>query len=147
MQDGLDSVWGAESILRQMNEMKNKYEIICSFDERGVSGHPNHCSIGRAMDLFIIQEKQKKHNANATTVYQLQTLPLWLKYLGPLGGFFTLQIYRNSQHLCRGISLWDSYVFGYRAMLEHRSQLVWFRRLYLIFSVYMTVNILKKKTK
>lgn len=38
------------------------------------------------------------------------------------------------------VSGWDGYMRALQAMMEHRSQLVWFRWLYVSFSRYMWVN-------
>ena len=130
LKDGPKNIWKPDVILKHLRSLPNSrgYSAIITFDDSGVSGHPNHCAISKAM----------KHQ-NDFKVQRLKSLPLWLKYLGPIGGFISKFIY--SEYAVFEISLREAYEYGYKAMLQHESQLLWFRRLYIIFSVYMTVNI------
>ena len=136
LKDGPKNIWEPESILKRIRSLpnQNEYSAIVTFDDYGVSGHPNQCSISESLN-----------HQTAFKVLRLKSLPIWLKYLGPLGAIICrISVYRNSSTLY-SISLREAYEFGYKAMLQHESQLIWFRRLYLIFSVYMTVNILSSK--
>lgn len=44
----------------------------------------------------------------------------------------------------RYILPWDSRALIHKAMKQHRSQLLWFRRLYMLFSRYMLINTLQE---
>lgn len=142
MKDGPKNFWKAETILKHLSAVNpTEYSAIVTFDDEGVSGHPNHCSISEAL----------KHQSDFK-VLRLKTIPVWLKYLGIIGVFLCkFIIYSDSDsdgentHILYTISMREAYEFGYKAMLQHESQLLWFRRLYLFFSVYMTVNILTNK--
>jgi hypothetical protein len=81
---------------------------------------------------------------------KLQSLPIWLKYSGLLGSTISHLFYNHfsaQDTLSLKISLIEAYYCGHRAMLNHESQMVWFRKLYLIFSIYMTFNLLKRSNK
>lgn len=39
---------------------------------------------------------------------------------------------------------WSDFRLLQEAMAEHRSQMVWFRRLYIVFSRYMVINTLRE---
>lgn len=81
---------------------------------------------------------------------KLQSLSIWLKYYGVIGSIICNLFYTTfpaKDTLYFKISLIEAYYCGYRAMLEHESQMIWFRKLYLIFSIYMTFNILKLTNK
>ena len=112
-------------------ENRSLYSTILTFDDEGVSGHPNHCSISKALSGVEVD------------CLRLKSLPVWLKYLGPVGLWICPLVWKDE--LVYRISICDAYLYGYIAMTRHESQMVWFRRLYLIFSVYMTCNILSRK--
>ena len=50
--DGPKNNWNSEIILKYIDEMfsKKNYKYILTFDDYGVSGHLNHCSISRAFN-------------------------------------------------------------------------------------------------
>ena len=132
LKDGPKNIWKPETILTHLRSLNlEEYSAIVTFDDGGVSGHPNHCSISEALKSLTGIE-----------IYRLKSLPLWLKYLGPLGGFICKFLYKKCTLYT--ISMREAYEFGYKGMLQHESQLLWFRRLFLIFSVYMTVNVLTR---
>lgn len=134
MKDGPNNIWKPETILKQIRSLNpEEYAAIVTFDDYGVSGHPNHCSISEAL----------KHQSDFQ-VLRLKSLPAWLKYLGCVGGALCRFMYAE-EGVLHEISAREAYEFGYKAMLKHESQLLWFRRLYLIFSVYMTGNIIVNK--
>lgn len=49
--DGPRSLWKSEVILKYVDDLcaKKKYKYIMTFDDYGVSGHVNHCSISKAL--------------------------------------------------------------------------------------------------
>lgn len=128
----MDKAWPAEIIKEQVERVLRgtEYKLIVTFDDGGVSGHLNHCSISKALSK----------SAGYPPIKRLRTVPLILKYSGLIGSLFMRLLVRD-EHLSM-ISIRDAYNYGYRAMLEHKSQLVWFRKLYLIFSLYMLINVL-----
>uniref|UniRef100_A0A673LT50 N-acetylglucosaminylphosphatidylinositol deacetylase n=1 Tax=Sinocyclocheilus rhinocerous TaxID=307959 RepID=A0A673LT50_9TELE len=85
--------------------------VVLTFDGRGVSGHVNHITIYKTLSLL------RKY---------LSVLELPVSWLFPSD--FCCLIGR------------EEYKRAKRAMLCHRSQLLWFRRLYVLFSRYMIVN-------
>jgi N-acetylglucosaminylphosphatidylinositol deacetylase len=76
--------------------------------------------------------------ARPFAVYALETVPTMFKYWGlfyawlvPTDGLLFVSSFR-------------SYAQARRAMYAHESQLVWFRRLYILFSSYMCINHLRR---
>lgn len=76
---------------------------------------------------------------NLIKVFLLESVPVYRKYISFLD---VLNIIR-SPNVC--ISLNPTKI--YLAMLQHRSQLIWFRYLYIIFSRYIFINTYKKLNK
>ena len=88
--------------------------------------------------------------------FALITVPLVQKYLGPLAAllakfdFATITLlqyfgsppdaFHGGKPLSVFVSGAQDYLIALKAMMQHRSQLVWFRWLYIAFSRYMWVN-------
>ncbi|XP_049599661.1 N-acetylglucosaminyl-phosphatidylinositol de-N-acetylase [Syngnathus scovelli] len=108
------------------------FHMALTFDGRGVSGHSNHVAIYKAV-RHIASTHQLP---NDCCLFSLVTVSLLRKYVS----FLELPLsWLLPSVLCCIIGS-----KGYRqckaAMLCHRTQLVWFRYLYVTFSRYMFVN-------
>lgn len=125
---------------------------ILTFDSLGISSHPNHKSLPRGV-LHFLSTYKEKHSTPPPRLFTLISHPLVDKYVGivaPLlakldilfGGL--LQRYSLVPEPSSGLPVFVSgireYVGALRAMMQHKSQLVWFRWLYVAFSRYMWVN-------
>lgn len=114
LQDG--HVWSRDQVMAHAMPLLKQYKEVYTFDEYGVSGHMNHIAIYDALKASNIR------------FHALESVSLWRKYIGVW------------DMLLAADSVVTTSVAGYRAMLCHWSQLVWFRWLYLLFSRYMWVN-------
>ncbi|NXW49593.1 PIGL acetylase, partial [Nyctiprogne leucopyga] len=120
-------------------EAKN-INLVVTFDAGGVSGHANHVSLYAALrykycclEIFILFLCLGCH------VLVLESVNLFRKYISildipiscllPGDALFILTEEETEQ--------------AKRAMRCHRSQLLWFRHVYLLFSRYMVVNSLR----
>lgn len=137
--DGENQVWhqaDLQQLLMKEILSKNITELI-TFDSYGVSGHANHrtvYSVVRSISLKI----------NYIKFYTLQSINLVQKYLAFFDfPFFYLVAGRDkaSQVYVLGIEEYFRLVEAFRC---HHSQVVWFRRLYTIFSKYMYVNVISE---
>ncbi|KIJ39032.1 hypothetical protein M422DRAFT_258186 [Sphaerobolus stellatus SS14] len=139
LQDNIHQSWDPEiiaDVLKPFVEVHNITTIL-TFDERGVSNHPNHYSL----PLGAVHLLRSMPNISIRLL-SLKTVPTLPKYTGLFSPIVT--------------HIWYSFVVkprqpvfvagfkGYRtalqAMYQHWSQLVWFRWLYVLFSRYMWVN-------
>ena len=124
---------------------------VFTFDPAGVSGHPNH----RATSLGVQQLYSRRggsdveQEAPLPPLYLLQSISVWRKYLGLLGVAGTLVAgaaqagfqFVTSQEVPKALVLVSHHpTVNHRAMQAHRSQYVWYRRLFVIFSQYTFVN-------
>ena len=106
---------------------------IITFDDYGVSGHPNHISIFRAVkDLQNV------------TLFSLDSVSILRKY----ANFMDVPIALFTQICCQRKAIaivdWKQRKLIQQALYRHISQMVWFRRLYSRFSSYLFVNILTR---
>lgn len=145
--DGFEYSWSSRSVAEKVLSFINKLNIdtLITFDNYGVSGHPNHTSCYRGVKDMILNgerwfgEDWLNHEVKC---YKLNSVSVFEKYFMWLGGPFTEWWIRS------GMSKGDLVFFNlnpnvaYNAMKQHRSQFVWFRRLYMMFSRFVYVNTL-----
>lgn len=132
LEDGFSAYWDPARVLSAVSDAAAslRADRIVTFDSRGVSGHPNHVAIPRAL-----------RRSSLPPVYVLRSGPSVLKYAGraaaaaysllwrPRGGFFLT----TPAPAARNRTL-------PRAFLQHFSQVVWYRRLWLAHSRFMHFN-------
>lgn len=124
--DSMEVEWDPLQLAEKVQEHARdiKADILVTFDKYGVSGHINHRALG-SLNLDV-------------PVYRLRTVNVLHKYSGILSFLVDLFIDRGDF-----IFVLDNEIIkAYRAMSHHRSQLLWFRYLYLAFSRYMFINTL-----
>lgn len=123
----------ADYIVKHCKQKENldgaggKIDIIMTFDDQGVSNHPNHIAlfhgVSKVMSDSMLQDME---------VYTLTTVNILRKYIGLV-----------DINLCF-VDEWQAFRFNffeaYMTLAEHASQLVWFRKLFILFSRYTYVN-------
>ncbi|KAK0055033.1 N-acetylglucosaminyl-phosphatidylinositol de-N-acetylase [Biomphalaria pfeifferi] len=122
--------WNLDVLSDVLQGILNRIQanIIFTFDERGVSGHPNHIAVSNVV-------KQLFNHQTSCQVYQLESVSLVRKYIGLLDLPLTV-----SSNKLTFVSSPRNILRAQQAMLTHKSQLEWFRILYIIFSRYMFMN-------
>ena len=117
---------------------------ILTFDHRGVSYHPNHRSLFHGVShlLSTVSDPPK--------AYALISLPTLAKYFGvvaPLLAKLDIAFAHAvssfgypSSDIPVFVAGAEDYLTAARALRQHKSQMIWFRWLYLVFSRYMWVN-------
>ncbi|KAI8093131.1 putative N-acetylglucosaminyl-phosphatidylinositol deacetylase [Halteromyces radiatus] len=143
LQDGMNNKWSSSVIANDVLTdyiKKHKIDTIVTFDDQGVSGHPNHAAAFMGANEYIQQ-----HHDNIQ-LYKLKTISLPRKYVATLDLLvmtFQHWIQKSSNQIVL-ISPPVAYLQTHKAMRQHESQLVWFRWLYVTFSRYMYINELEK---
>ncbi|XP_004076670.1 N-acetylglucosaminyl-phosphatidylinositol de-N-acetylase [Oryzias latipes] len=108
------------------------FNLVLTFDGSGVSGHANHVAIYKAIRHLVSTGEVP----NECTFLSLVTVGLLRKYFS----FLELPLsWLLPSHFCVLVGS-QGYKQAKAAMLCHGSQLLWFRRLYIVFSRYMFVN-------
>ncbi|KAJ3787135.1 LmbE-like protein [Lentinula aff. detonsa] len=152
LQDSMEESWNIDYIADVVADFVISHNIttILSFDQNGVSNHPNHKAIPygiqRVISAYTVYPPPK--------FYVLITVPLSIKYVGilaPLVAKFDLyainivhsfkdRAKQNQEVMPVFVSGISDYLVALQAMHQHWSQLVWFRWLNMMFSRYMWVN-------
>lgn len=119
--DSMQASWSDAIVQQVCSRHFAGIDVVVTFDSYGVSGHPNH----RACSHVRFREHLHLRSVNL----------LW-KYAGLLSLF--VDLFHSQQHI---FVLSPAELFtAYQAMRQHKSQLLWFRCLYLLFSRYMLIN-------
>lgn len=116
---------------------------IITFDKDGVSSHKNHISCHKAMkrlqnhlNLFLKNDlKSFQHDSNNKSISKGNQL-LSFHYLKSVNLIekYILSLKRPSYKIP------VHSIFGLENMLHHKSQLIWFRYIYILLSNYMNFN-------
>ncbi|KAJ2400622.1 hypothetical protein GGI10_006194, partial [Coemansia sp. RSA 2530] len=109
---------------------------IFTFDGRGVSGHQNH--IAAYMGVKHMALTSQRFKFQKINVYALESVGLVRKFSSILDTLFAFGMAVGGGRMF--VADLAAYSQGIQAMLMHESQLVWFRKLYLVFSRYMFIN-------
>jgi N-acetylglucosaminylphosphatidylinositol deacetylase len=132
--------WDLDEVERTVtNYIKdNRIDYLITFDELGISLHANH----RSLNKSILKIKQ---NNEKLIVYTLKTCFVLRKYFFIFDLIPTLifdLMKKNSEKNLLFVSTPNDYILNIKAMFEHKTQLLWFRYLYIISSRYMFINYL-----
>ena len=135
LKDSQSLSWSSSAIVGHVRQAMNTWKIntLISFDDHGISEHRNHTSIYFALYQLCTE--------NHIPLFTLQSLPIYRKYI-TLMEF--LRMFINRSNTMTFVVPWRDTFSVHRAMFEHRSQLVWFRYLYLLFSRYIWINDLRR---
>lgn len=137
LQDGMNQSWNRQYIAEIVSNIINlkNISLVISFDKDGISSHPNHQDVYHGISSIY-----KDLSKNNSTFITLTSVSLFRKYLSFFDIPLTLIDYSlQVSHLLVTLSFSD-YTRLVKVLLNHRSQMVWFRWLYAIFSRYMFIN-------
>jgi N-acetylglucosaminylphosphatidylinositol deacetylase len=116
-------------------EVKRNIKEIVTFDDDGVSGHVNH----RALHRLALQLRDRLPTVEFRT---LKSVNLIQKYCAFMDVWWMYWLSQSADLQVHAVAL-KEYFKLLSALYEHRSQMVWFRQLYSVFSKYMYLNILQ----
>ncbi|WVW80455.1 hypothetical protein I302_102437 [Kwoniella bestiolae CBS 10118] len=147
LQDSMSSHWDPELIADLLNNHLKDHpvDLIITFDSTGITHHPNHISLPLSLPLLSCDTKPR--------ILHLISPGVIPKFTGPVYPIY-LNIRRIATQILglgsategksgRQVMITSSparWVQSIQAMMAHRSQLVWFRWLYLAASKLMWVN-------
>ena len=137
-------------------------DVLLTFDQDGISNHPNHRSLYHGARAFVRALMQNKTGfACPITLYTLTSTPVFRKYVGVLDAPLTMVqgALANGFARVKGakgdgagparllfVSSVAEWFRAQSAMVKgHQSQMVWFRWGWITISRYMFVNDLKKE--
>ncbi len=104
---------------------------VLTFDDYGVSGHPNHIAVSKGLTLLALSLKSKNSQVVAM---RLKSKALVRKFLGPFDVVFALLF---SQYIVFSLS---SVFVAWRGMFAHHSQNKLYRQVFVILSAFSYMN-------
>ncbi|OXV08594.1 hypothetical protein Egran_03642 [Elaphomyces granulatus] len=139
-------------------------DVLLTFDQHGISNHPNHRSLYHGAVTFLRELTNGKSDYSCpVTLYTLTTTNIVRKYAGVLDAPFTIlwsvsNIIEDSisgktpppkggiANRLLFVSTFDEWMKAQMAMIKgHQSQMVWFRWGWITIGRYMVVNDLKRE--
>ncbi|KAK6621242.1 hypothetical protein RUM43_011548 [Polyplax serrata] len=137
LQDDPTVNWNQEVVADIILNFIETYSIdaILTFDRNGVSNHPNHSSLFYAMAHLCLEKKLPRR----CKAYALESVSRLRKYLGFLDLPFTYLMSSKKY-----VVAMDKRNMIRQAMRAHKSQYVWFRKLYMYVSRYIFINSYKE---
>ncbi|XP_042503549.1 N-acetylglucosaminyl-phosphatidylinositol de-N-acetylase-like isoform X2 [Macadamia integrifolia] len=141
LQDGFDKIWSHKLLANIVKEeiSSQSIDLIITFDYYGVSGHKNHRDVHHGVRMALYENSQTNIEA-----WELISTNIMRKYSGPVDIWLSILcafFYPRGEMFC----LLNQYPNkSFLAMAQHRSQWVWFRKLFVSLSSYTYVNTLRK---
>jgi N-acetylglucosaminylphosphatidylinositol deacetylase len=139
LQDGMRSLWPPAAVARHVDAAVRRWgaDAVLTFDGAGVSGHPNHVATHAGVLAYL---SAPPAGGRRPAVWTLTTTGLLRKYASLLDLPLTLAGGALGAPAARRLFLSPNVLRGVAAMAAHRSQWVWFRRLFVAFSRYTFIN-------
>lgn len=124
--DAMNITWNTEDIVEYVHMNTT---MVLTFDEGGVSNHPNHRSLYHAA---MTMNK---------AVVSLYTYPVWEKYSATFITNWQLLWGDSHEGTVTIHSNWAGYLLSLASMVSaHKSQMEWFRYGWLLLSNYLNTN-------
>jgi len=129
--------WKVEAVAKLILNTVESLDIdgIITFDRDGISQHPNHCAIYYATASLCLANLLPKE----CKIYTLDSINVIRKYISVFDLLCTFLMSTNWF-----ILNWECGSVVRCAMKKHKSQMKWFRWLYIYFSRYMYINSLRE---
>ena len=138
LQDGPNNHWAPalvaehiERVLKTKAADKEAIDMIVTFDDQGVSGHPNHIDVHNGL---------KHLNANTSLQYDFMTLES-VNIVRKYSSYADIMLCNDTRFM---LFFSANPIESYRALALHASQFVWFRKLFVVFSRYTFVNSMER---
>ncbi|XP_012288019.1 N-acetylglucosaminyl-phosphatidylinositol de-N-acetylase [Orussus abietinus] len=130
-------LWSEDVVAGNILQHVESYKInaVVTFDKYGISGHKNHISLFYGIASLCMEKKVPPY----CKFYVLESVNIVRKYIQLLDLPISLLLASN----------WYLITHEQRknirnAMAAHKSQYVWYRKLYMIFSRYTFINTLQE---
>lgn len=147
LKDSMTIQWNTNTIISYIKAELSSHKdepinTLITFDSYGVSGHSNHRSIHKAIEILTDKNHFKDNQINLLVLYSHS---IWRKYTSFLDSIPTYlmnkKYYSSEDKQTFTLALNFFKYSNLKETLEiHKSQMVWFRKLYMIFSRYMFLN-------
>lgn len=135
--DGFDQEWDTEQVAAAIDKQARKIaklKTVVSFDEHGVSGHPNHGACWKGCVRWAAAASSASSSSRPLLLF-LHSVGLVRKYTGLVDALLSILFGASPFFL----SL-DPLLVWKLMSSSYPSQFVWYRKLYVLFSRYTFLN-------
>ena len=138
--DGFGEVWdvdaAAEAVRMHILKSSAHFELVVTFDELGVTGHPNHRDTHLA-----VRGAARRLTGRWAAFMSLRTRSLSRAFSANLEALALALTSHHGQQQSGDLLFWaHSPAWSWHAMTLHTSQWLWFRKLYVLLSRYSYIN-------
>jgi N-acetylglucosaminylphosphatidylinositol deacetylase len=169
-QDGFKQEWNANDIALEIEstlnviDTNNKPIILLTFDEIGISNHPNHIACHYGVEEFLYRNRKQLFSQKSTATdqddvdsiipnhhnkkkiemihaFSLKSDSILKKFTSVIG--VTIHILMKNllqRQPCKCCIFNASMIYAYQAMMLHQSQFVWFRKIFVIMARCLYLN-------
>lgn len=137
--DSMTANWDPEDVAKYVGMYAREFgtSIFVTFDEEGVSGHPNHIAVSKGVKKYA---EEAGVVGEELLVVELSTVSVFRKYLFVFDAIASRIIDLIHDRGTIFGSQVDYHKVRTAMTTAHKSQMTWFRYLYVSFSRYMIVN-------
>jgi len=138
--DSMQAAWTTQLVAQYITRAVQRWcpGHVMTFDAFGVSGHVNHRAVHAGVAAW--RKSHDEEHLTRPNVWALRSQPLYWKYLGPLVRLFPAPSASRTGAVVFHPP-WCDIRCPFMAMRRHKSQLVWFRYLFVWFSSYTYENV------
>jgi N-acetylglucosaminylphosphatidylinositol deacetylase len=122
--------------------LENKIDKVITFDKNGISKHPNHCTL--YLCLKTIQGTVEFDSYSLITTNVLRKYIFLFDLLPTLIGLIIRKLLFKRNDILFSLNSPKDFVTNFNSMRKHKTQLLWFRWIYMVTSRYMIINHLQK---
>jgi N-acetylglucosaminylphosphatidylinositol deacetylase len=155
MQDGMGTKWPVDLVKKAIDvHAREKWwrqevdavDVVVSFDKYGVSGHINHVStfqgLQAACDGWTTLKKQANLSDSVLPMecWYLDSVPVVRKYSGPVDIVTTAVLAAFTGSSSTIAVPFTGLATAWTSMMQHTSQLTWYRYFSLVASRYSYIN-------
>ena len=151
--DSPDAEWKLSEVSKEIVSAAAEFEtpILVTFDEYGISGHKNHIDTCLGAQTALMSEHKKPENMRAVkSLWAIVTYGFAFKYLAFLNAVVEAVKMIIQERTVKGVPKYvfasnPSLVSTWKAMTNHKSQFLWYRKLWCLFSSYAYINTLRRE--
>lgn len=141
LQDGFGKAWNHDLMANIIEQEITSHciDMIITFDKYGVSGHCNHRDVHYGV-CRLLHDKSRRD----IEVWELVSTNILRKYSGPIDVWLSMSWVMLPSNGTMQCLVNEHSRRSFIAMAQHKSQWVWFRKLFVILSSYTYMNTLRK---
>ncbi|KAL6763667.1 putative deacetylase LmbE-like domain-containing protein [Haematococcus lacustris] len=144
LQDGMRTSWDTAAVVTHVTAAMQQFKptMVVTFDNLGVSHHPNHVAVHHGVRALQARSSMLGDDFQSVTWLQLESVATVPKFIGGIAVLSSCSEVWQPSGSGRRVFVATEFWRAWKAMTRHRSQLVWYRLLFMVASRYTYINTL-----